>query len=446
MRDVILTAVIAAMLVATLRQPVVGSYLWAWLGIMSPHRMTYGFAYSMPFAQITAVTTLLALAITRQRQALPMTGITKVLLAMLFWMTVTSFFAIAPEDVVIERWVFVMKIQVMLLVTLMLVLDARQLRGLVWVVTLSVAFYGVKGGIFTILTGGSGRVWGPQGGLLEGNNELAVGLVITVPFLFYLLQTESRKWVRRGLGVSIALCTFAILGTQSRGALLSLLAMGLLLGIKGKHPVRNTALIATLVVIAIAFMPESWTSRMSTIQTYEQDSSAMERIWTWNTLWNAAVDRPLIGAGFRADTQEVFARYAPTDGPFAVMVGRVFVAHSIYFQMLGEHGFPGLLLFLVLGVATWRMASRLARQTVGDEEFGHWVPNLMPMVQVSLVGFAVGGAFLSMAYFDVPYYLSVFVVLVDASVRERNAARASARRRPQPVPGSIDPGSTAPKE
>ena len=61
------------------------------------------------------------------------------------------------------------------------------------------------------MTGGSFRVWGPPQSVVEGNNELAVALVITIPLLYFLsLQVEKvvtlpvlrpigKTWVRRGL-------------------------------------------------------------------------------------------------------------------------------------------------------------------------------------------------------------------------------------------------------
>lgn len=158
---------------------------------------------------------------------------------------------------------------------------------------------------------------------------------------------------------------------------------------------------------------------MGTIQNYEQDLSAMSRIYTWKTMWALAVDRPWVGGGFGSDNHVVFALYAPEFvGDY--VGGGVFVAHSIYFQALGEHGFPGLLLYLLIGFLTWRKAGKIAKQTKADPELGSWVPLLMKMVQVSLVGFAAGGAFLSLVYFDLPYYVVAYVVLVDATLRERD--------------------------
>jgi len=418
-RDIALTSVVALLLLMVFKHPVIGAYVWAWLSLMNPHKLTYGFAVNLPFAQATAAVTLLALLFTRKRQPLPINSMVVVQMLLLGWMTMTSFFAIAPADAVFDRWLFVFKINLMLWVTWMLVCDAKQLRLLIWVVTLSVAFYGIKGGVWTVLTGGGGRVWGPPGGMLSDNNALAVGLVVLMPMLYYLRQTEARVWLRWGLTAAMVTCAFSILGSQSRGALLGLLAMAFFLGLKSKHPVRTSLALAVLGLLAIGFMPDAWTNRMDTINTYRSDNSSMSRIWTWHTLWNAAVDRPFVGAGFLADNREVFAKYAPTDEVYKQFQGSVFVAHSIYFQMLGEHGFVGLGLFLLLGLLSWRTAARVARQARDDEELGPWLPLLMRMVQVSLIGFAVGGAFLSLAYVDLPYMIVGFVVLGDALLKRR---------------------------
>jgi probable O-glycosylation ligase (exosortase A-associated) len=427
-RDIALTVLVAVLLAGIFKHPVMGAYVWAWLSLMNPHKMTYGFAFNLPFAQATAVLALGAFLLTSRRRKLPLSGIVGLQLALLAWMGVTSFFAMASSEVVLDRWIFVAKIHTMLLVTWMLVTDAKQLRTLIWIVTFSVCYFGIKGGVWTILTGGGGRVWGPPGGMLEDNNQLAVGLVVLMPMLYFLWQTEANKWLRRLLLLSMVTVVFSVLGSQSRGALLALLAMAFVLGIKGKYPVRTSLLLALLGVLAIGFMPDTWSNRMESMGTYQADGSAMSRIWTWTTLWNAAVDHPFVGVGFGADNQAVFARYAPLDGDFASFRGMVFVAHSIYFQMLGEHGFVGLTLFLLLGSTTWLTARAIAKRTKDDPEFGPWMPTLMHMVQVSLVGFAVGGAFLSLAYLDLPYYIMGFVVSAGMLERKRAKERAQAAR------------------
>lgn len=420
MRDFIVSGIVFCLLPYILRNPVIGAYTWAWLSMMSPHRAVFGFARGIPFAQIVAICTMLGLLMSRDRKPIQATPITITLVLLLIWMSFTSAFAMAPTDQVIDRWVFVMKTQTMLLVTMMLIRGRLQIDRLIWIVVISIAFYGVKGGVWTVLTGGGGRVWGPPG-LLEGNNELAVALVMMVPLMIYMLQNTTHKWLRPALIFSIVTTCFGILGSQSRGALLAIVAIGFFLAIKSQRPVLMSVIITTGLVAVVAFMPDTWTQRMDTIGSYQADGSAMSRVYTWRTLLNCALDRPMTGAGFAADNIVVFSRYAPTDAEFASFEGTVFVAHSIYMQMLGEHGFPGLIIFLALGVTTWRTAGRLARQTKADPEFGKWVPTLMPMIQVSLMGYAVGGAFLSLAYLDVPFYFVALVALVDATWRDRQS-------------------------
>src|SRR6185437_5095164 len=79
-------------------------------------------------------------------------------------------------------------------------------------------------------------------------------------------------------------------------------------------------------------------------------------------------------------------------------------AHSIYFEVLGDHGFIGLVLYLLMLWSTWRCAGT-TRRLVRREPQLRWVGDLTSMIQVSLVSFLVAGAALSMAYYDMVYLL-----------------------------------------
>lgn len=425
MRDVVLAAFIVGMLPMIFVRPAFGALMWAWISMMVPHTATYGFASRVPWAMIIALVTLTAFLFTNKKRPLPINGGTVIILMLLGWMTVTSIFALNKiEGEVLDRWIFALKILFMLLVTFMLLSGRKEIEWLLWTMVISVGFYGVKGGLWTLATGGGGRVWGPPGGNLAGNNELAVGLVILLPWMYYLREVATRAWLRHAMLGSMIAVAFGILGSQSRGALLAVTTMALVLGAKSKRLIRTTAVLAVVGAGAFAFMPDSWTSRMDTIQTYQADTSAMSRIWTWKTLWNVAVDRPLVGAGFRADNHEMFAKYAPREG-YEIFQGSVFVAHSIYLSALGEHGFVGLGIYLSLGIWTWFAASRLAKTTQNVPDLMDWVPLLMRMTQVSLIGFAVGGAFLSLMMLDLTYYIPGIVVLTDATVKAALAQRTA---------------------
>ena len=408
MRDLVLALFLFGSIPFILWRPAVGVFLWVWVSVMNPHRLTWDYAYDYQFAQVIAVATLVGLLFSREPKRPPVTPVTVVLFMMVLWMNVTTFFAIDTAGS-LPMWERVMKIQFMVFVALYLLHSKQHVQVLIWVVAGSVAFFGIKGGLFTLREGGEYRVWGPAGSFIEENNALALALVMTIPLLQYLQLQATNRWVRWGLVGSMVLCGFSALGSHSRGALLAITAMLTVFWLKGHNKLVTGLVLVLLVPVAIGFMPENWEDRMRSIQNYEQDGSAMGRINAWGMAWNLASDR-LLGGGFEIYNLGVFGRYAPDPTHFQG-------AHSIYFQMLGEHGFIGLGLFLLLWFLVWRDASWIARQARSRNEL-RWASDLARMIQVSLVGYAVGGAFLNLAYYDVPYYLLIALVLTRRLVEK----------------------------
>jgi len=168
----------------------------------------------------------------------------------------------------------------------------------------------------------------------------------------------------------------------------------------------------------LPMLPETWWDRMNTIKTYQEDLSALQRINAWETAINIANDR-FSGAGFTTAHPAVFDRYSPRPGR-----EWIYVAHSIYFQVLGDHGYVGLLLYLGIGLSAYWSAGRTARMARGHEDLT-WAVGLMNMCKVSLVGFGAGGAFLSLAYWDLPYYVIVLVMATNLLVRQQLSHRAA---------------------
>src|SRR6218665_4002894 len=185
MRDLLVCAIVFGLLPFMFSRPRLGAYVWAWLSMMNPHKMSFGFAYSIPFAYMVALATLIGFAGSKHRHPFPRNAITKVYLIFILWMGITSLFAMNQPEIVQERLIFVLKIHLMLFITLMLIRGRSQIEALIWIVTFSVGFFGIKGGVWTVLRGGGGRVWGAPSSMIEGNNELGLALVMLVPFMYY---------------------------------------------------------------------------------------------------------------------------------------------------------------------------------------------------------------------------------------------------------------------
>lgn len=411
MRDLIVTLIVFGSVPFILRSPTIGILMWSWLSFMNPHRACWGFAQNMPFAQIVALSLLLSLLFSKEDKRIPWTRETVLLAIFVLWMLITTVFALNQEEAWLQ-WNKVWKIQLITFLTMMVMKDLHRLHLLVATIVGSLGFYGVKGGLFTISTGGSYRVWGPDGTMIGGNNEIGLALIMTIPLIRYLQMHSKPVWFRNGCFWAMILCVVAVFGTQSRGALLGIVAMGIFLIMKGKNRFAYSVLAIFCGITLLAFMPESWHERMSTIKNYEQDGSAMGRINAWGFAINLATSR-LLGGGFETFTPFLFKIYAPNPDNYHD-------AHSIYFEILGEHGFIGLAIFLTLAILTWRRAARTAKEADRYPEMKP-LADLMRMIQVSLVGYTVSGAFLGMAYFDL-YYALISIVVMSGYVVRKHAA------------------------
>ena len=436
MRDMVLGPLILALAALGLLHPWVGILGWTWISVMNPHAYSWHLN-SMPVAALLAGATLLGIVFTRDRRQWFITRETAVLILFVLWMSLTVPFSFYLEES-LRLWNRVLKIDLMVLAALLVLYSRKHIVALVWVLVVSLGVYGVKGGIFTLATGGGYRVWGPSGSYIEGNNELALALVMIIPLMRFLQLNTSSRWVGRGLLLAMLLCAVAALGSQSRGALLAIAAMVLVLWWRSERKLAGAVGLLVAGVIMLSFMPETWWTRMATIGEFESDTSATGRINAWWMAWNLARDH-FTGGGFMVSKAALFALYAPNPQD-------IHAAHSIYFMVLGEHGFPGLFLFLLMWVFVWQSAGRLRRQALWQPQT-RWLSDLGAMCQVSLAGYAVGGAFLSLSYYDLPYNILLLVVLgcrwmdtkvwlmeaQDAEAAEAKVSAAPAVRRALPA-------------
>lgn len=408
-RDIIIVGIVFVLAIMALRRPWIGVMNWTWLSIMNPHRYTWGFAYNSPVAAIAAGSTIIGLIFTKERRS-PFQGPPTVwLLAFALWMTISWLFGYDVGNNY-EQWSKVAKIFFMTFVALSLLHSKHHIMTFSWVTVGALALLAAKGGLFTVLTGGGHRVWGPSGSFIADNNHFALATIVAVPMLHFLQLQLRTRWHRYLMSVVMLLCVAAALGSQSRGAFLALGATGAMFWWRSSRKGAIGALLALIVLFMLPMMPAEWWERMHTIKDYQQDASAIGRINAWLVAIEVAKSN-FFGGGMSYQYPTYFQLYG-------VYETTVRAAHSIYFQILGNHGFVGLLFYLMIWITTYRAAGRLRREAKNDEKT-RWAGELGAMAQVSLVAFAVGGAFLSMPYFDLPYNLMVMVVVARSWIERR---------------------------
>lgn len=439
MRSDLVALIIFGSIPFIFRLPVVGLYVYSWISYMNPHRLTWGFAYDFPFAATIGALTFVAWLISREPKKLPIMPTTVLMLFFTLWITLSTIFAI-NVDAAFVKWMQVIKIFAMTFLMIVIVCDRRRLDAMTWVIVGSIGFFAVKGGIFSALTGGAYRVYGPPQSMITDNNALALATIMVVPFVFYLRNTVTNRWIRRGILACIPVMIFSVLASYSRGALLAMVAMGAFLWLKSRHKLATSFLIVAIAAAGISFMPQKWFHRMDTIARYQKDESAEGRLNAWAMGLNLALDHPILGGGFTVyeTVPWVWSKYAP------VPENR-HAAHSIYFEVLGYDGFIGLFAFLTIGFLAFFNCRKVIRGVKGRPDL-LWCRDLAAMIQVSLVGFATGGAFLNLAFFDLFWNIValsvanriVFERLVASSVKHASLSTAQPIRtfvRTDPVVG-----------
>jgi probable O-glycosylation ligase (exosortase A-associated) len=225
---------------------------------------------------------------------------------------------------------------------------------------------------------------------------------------------------------------FGAIGTQSRGALVAMVGVGFFLWLRTPGKLVSGIAIAGAVAAVLAFMPASWTERMHTIENFEEDTSAMGRVRIWVVSFDIARSRPLLGGGFRSMySRDVVDRFDPT------VTARA--AHSIYFEALGEHGFVVFGIWVAI-IATGVLYTFRLIALARDRPELRWAADLGRMSQVSIIAYLSGGAFLSLAYWDVFWTLLIVLgatyALAVRAVKEGKAPiSAQAPQRVPAVPG-----------
>lgn len=427
MRDIFILLMVFSTIPMIFLRPHVGILAWYWISIMNPHRLTWGFTYEFPVAMVIAIAIVLAWVFSKEPKKFEINWVSGLLLVFVFWMSFANLFAMVP-DLAFEKWTQSAKILMMTFATIILMGTRERLHALVWVAVISLAFFGIKGGVFTILKGGAYRVWGPPGSFIADNNALAMALVMALPLMRYLQLNTNSALIRLGLWVAMGLTAFSIIGSQSRGAFLGGTVMVVFLLLKSRQRFLFGVVVLALLGISALFVPQTWIDRMKTIETYQEDGSALSRLEVWDFAIKLANDHPIVGGGFRASyNDDIYLKYMPD-----ARKGRGRNYHSVYFEILGELGYVGLSIYLALLFAVWRSGSRTISLTRQRPDL-QWASDLARMTQVSLVGFAVSGAFQNLAFFDFYFLLIAFLYLAQKCVlKELDATTVPKETQPAP--------------
>ncbi len=261
-----------------------------------------------------------------------------------------------------------------------------------------------------------------SGGFLGDGNDFALSLNIVVPLCLFLVSESTNSRQRIFWATALTVCLASIVLTQSRGGTLALACVGLYYWSKSDK--KTWGVVAGILVVGVIVLsaPASYFDRMATIGD-TQEGSAQGRIDAWGAAFDMALTYPVTGVGA---------------GHFGLIHGKT--AHSIYFLVLGELGFPGLIILITI-IARNLTANRRVRSELGDDPSAGTERRLLAALSASMIAFATAGAFLSAAYYPHLYVIAGLSTAARRLVHERARSAAPTEPRPSAVvlPNAISP-------
>ena len=257
-------------------------------------------------------------------------------------------------------------------------------------------------------------------------NDFATLIVTAMPFGLYFALSRRRISLRLWALAGLGLLAIGLIRSGSRGGFLAFLAVVAFVLLRVTTIPARTRLAGMVLIVAITFGAASdqyWT-QMQTIISPKRDynlTSDEGRIKIWQRGIGYMTANPVFGVGirnFQVAEGTISAQARRAERGLGVRWG---AAHNTFVQIGAELGMPGLLLLVTLLVQVFLALGRAARRfRAGD--YGPEASRLAQTLMASLVGFVVGGFFLSLAYADLLYTLLAFGIGMDKIARSMQRA------------------------
>jgi len=415
-RDLAFIAFLVALFGMGLRKPFLLVLAYVYIDIVSPQRLTYLLLNTVPISLIAVGMAVIAWALVDDKRDARFAPRQAMILLLLGYCYLTTRSADFPIEA-LEKWDWVWKALAFAVFLPLTLRTKLRIEALLLFIVLSASSIIIVGGIKTVASGGG---YGELNLMVANNSGLYEGSIIStvsiclIPIVLWFARHGTifaPDWrVRTFCYALIFACLLIPVGTSARTGLVCIVLLAVLMLRDVKRRLLYLGALALAGTIALPFLPSAFSERMSTIKTYQADESASTRIAVWKWTWDYAKLHPF-GGGFEAyrqnqiryDTIKSVGTGASATVERNLTVDKSRAYHSSYFEMLGEQGFPGLILWLLInGIGIVRM--EILRRRYRDGDFA-WAGSLAGALQHGHLIYLLGGAFVGIAFQPFLYML-----------------------------------------
>lgn len=428
MRDLAFVAFLFAFIGIGFRKPFLFVLCFCYIDIVAPQRLSYFLINSIPISLIVFGLAILGWLAADDKRDTRWSGRQTLMVVLLFYCWMTTIYADFPAEAA-DKWSWVWKALIWAIFLPLTLRTKLRIEALALVLLLSAAAIAIAGGIKTAAGGGGygalQLLLSENYGLYEGSTMSCVAISIIPLILWYRKHGTifpSDWMVSLFCFALVFACALLPVGTQARTGLICLAVLAILSLRAVKHRILYMVGAALLAAAAIPFLPQSYTERMETIRGYKSDQSASTRVAVWAWTWDYAKDHPF-GGGFNAYLQNrvrVEKEASKPDEVASVYEEESRAYHSAYFEMLGEQGYPGLTLWLMLHLTGLIQMERIRRRYLktrrGEEQ---WIPPLATALQHGHIVYLIGSLFVAIAFQPFIYMMLALEIGLTTYCRRR---------------------------
>ncbi len=439
MRDLFFVGYLGLLLLFAFKRPFLFTLVYAYVDIIAPQRLSYFLLNSIPLSLILFGFAFAGFMLSDDKKDVRISPRWVLLVVLLAYCGYTTFEAVEPLAAQ-EKWAWVWKALVFAAFLPLTLRTRLRIEALALTLVLCASALIVTGGLKTIAGGGGYGVMvllvDIDSGLYESSIISCVAIAI-IPIILWLANHGTifkPDWrVKLYAAALIFACLLIPIGVQARTGLICVVVLAILFLRTAKRRMLYILGAVVLGLVTVPFLPSAFSERMGTIKNYKTDESASTRIAVWKWTWEFVQERPM-GGGFNAYIQNKIRYTMPViddngldtgeiDTGEVVDQGRAY--HSSYFEMLGEQGFPGLIMWLIIHVGgVWRMEAIMRIYKKRNREDEEWVIPLARALQSSQIVYLVGSVFVGIAFQPFVYMMIAMQIGLDTYLTRRRQESA----------------------
>jgi probable O-glycosylation ligase (exosortase A-associated) len=453
MLDLAFLAFIGLVLVLGLKRPFLWALLYVYIDILAPQRIGYSVITSIPVSLIAFAAAFGGWLLLDRKEGARFSLRQALMLALLLYCWWTTSGAAFPLDAA-TKWDWVWK-SLLFGIFLPFTLTTRaRIEALALMLVLAIATIVIGTGMKTVLGGGGYdnlKFFVKDNSGVYESSTLATMAIALVPMIWWFTRFGTifrPHWMVTAFAAALIFACFLVpIGTEARTGLLCIAVLAILALRYVKQRLLFMAAGAVLGLAALPFLPQTYYDRMATITEPGGDESASTRVAVWRWTIDYAAQRPF-GGGFDSFRSNSFTYVMPvktengntTTIEYRQVTDKARAFHSALFELLGEQGYPGLAIWLVLhGLGLWQMERIRARwKSRNEDEAEAWIAPFAVALQMANVIYLVGAMFQGIAYQPVMVMLIGLQIGLHSYCKRIDSARVlleqSLPRKPTATP------------